>query len=336
LRSALAAWAAALTVMLIAAPSRAEDAKRESVTLAVPVFSLGFALEYLNQDLGLYAKHGLDAKTLQIDGLGTINAVISGSVDFAEPSGTSFTRAAAKGQRLLAIVEMMNHPSAQVVLRKDLAAAAGFDPKAPLAKRGLVLKDRTLGISAVNSVLHGYLRLVAIRGGLDPDALKIGVIPAPNLPAAFASRQIDGFVNDNPWTGQALLSGDAVLVASGPDGDPPELAEFANTVVVTRPETCEKRRAVCVAVGRAFAESAAFLHDHLDEARAVLQKRFSMLDEKVLRLSLDVTRKLTPSPPAPTKAAIENIDRYNIDAGLLKPEEKLSSYDGLYTDEYVR
>lgn len=325
---------AALFVMLLGAPAEAQH--RDDITIAVPVFSLGFALEYLNQDLGFYEQHGLNAKTLQIDGLGAINAVISGSVDFAEPSGTSFTRAAAKGQRLLAIVEMMNHPSAQIVLRKDLAAAAGFDPKAALSQRTQVLKGRSMGISAVNSVLHGYLRLIARRGGIDPDAIKIGVIPAPNLMAAFTAGQIDGFVNDQPWTGQAVLSGKAVVVASGPDGDPRDLAEFANTVVVTRPETCAKRPAVCRAVGQSFAQSAAFLHDHFDEARAVLQKRFAMLDEKLLTAALDVTRKLTPNPPIPTKEAIENTDLYNIDAGLLKPDEKLSSYDGLYTDAYVR
>src|SRR5215471_16858548 len=124
----------ACLIALCTVTAQAAEKKREDITLAVPVFSLGFALEYLNQDLRLYEKHGLNAKTLQIDGLGAINAVISGSVDFAEPSGTSFTRAAAKGQRLLAIVVLMNHPSAQIVLRKDLAEAAGFDPKASLVK----------------------------------------------------------------------------------------------------------------------------------------------------------------------------------------------------------
>lgn len=326
----------ACVIMLSSFAGSAAEKKLEDVTLAVPVFSLGFALEYLNQDMGLYEKYGLNAKTLQIDGLGAINAVISGSVDFAEPSGTSFTRAAARGQRLLAIVEMMDHPSAEIILRKDIAAAAGFDPTAPLAKRGLVLKDRTMGVSAINSVLHGFLRLVAGHAGIDPEAIKIGVIPAPNLVAAFTARQIDGFVNDQPWTGQALLTGDAITIASGPDGDPPDLAVFANTVVVTKPETCAKRKAVCIGVGRAFAESAAFLHNHLDEARVVLSKRFAMLDPKLLATALQVTHKLTPSPPVPTRAAIENIDRYNIDAGLMKPEEKLASYDGLYTDEYVK
>ena len=34
--------------------------------------------------------------------------------------------------------------------------------------------------------------------------------------------------------------------------------------------------------------------------------------------------------------ALENGEIYSIEAGLLKPEDKLKSYDGLYTDEYVK
>ena len=47
-------------------------------------------------------------------------------------------------------------------------------------------------------------------------------------------------------------------------------------------------------------------------------------------------RKGAPRPPVVGKADLENAELYNIDAGLLKPEEKLKSYDGLYTDEYVK
>ena len=55
-----------------------------------------------------------------------------------------------------------------------------------------------------------------------------------------------------------------------------------------------------------------------------------------LAAGLAEIRKGTPRPPAVTKADLENSELYNIGAGLLKPEEKLKSYDGLYTDEYVK
>ena len=47
-------------------------------------------------------------------------------------------------------------------------------------------------------------------------------------------------------------------------------------------------------------------------------------------------RKGAPRPPVAGRADLENAELYNIGAGLLKPEEKLKSYAGLYTDEYVK
>jgi ABC-type nitrate/sulfonate/bicarbonate transport system substrate-binding protein len=327
---------ALLAGILTTASVRAEEAKLEDVTMAVPTFSLAYTLEFLNQDLGFYAKHGVRVKTVQIEGLGTINAVISGSVDFGQPSGASLTRAAARGQRLLAIVEILGHPSAQVVLRKELAEAAGFDPKAPLEKRAQVLKGRTMGVDGVNSVLHAMMMIALKRAGVSQDDVRLGIMVAPSMNPAFELKQIDGFVGALPWTLQPVLNGSAVLVVSGPDGDPGDMKNLANTIVLTRPDTCEKRKSVCMAIGHAFAEASVYLHAHPAEAAAIVKKRFPTLDDKLYAAAFEITRKITPNPPVPTKESIENTDLYNVAAGLMKPEEKLPSYDGLYTDEYVK
>ena len=107
--------------------------------MAVPNVALTFAPGYLAEDLGLFAKHGLNLKSVVITGIGSANAVISGSADFAQISGATLTRAAARGQRLLGIVGTLNRPVIQIVLRKEIAAAAGFDPKAPLERRAQVM-----------------------------------------------------------------------------------------------------------------------------------------------------------------------------------------------------
>ncbi len=41
--------------------------------------------------------------------------------------------------------------------------------------------------------------------------------------------------------------------------------------------------------------------------------------------ALAATRRLTPSPPSRPRGATENIAAFNIDAALLKPEDKPSS-----------
>jgi ABC-type nitrate/sulfonate/bicarbonate transport system substrate-binding protein len=220
-------------------------------------------------------------------------------------------------------------------MRKSVADAAGFDPKAPLPKRAELLKNHVIAVDSINAVNHGYLRLIAKMGGMDPDDLKLAVIAPPSLLAAFASKQIDGFAMTPPWPEQPLVDGTGVLIASAPDGDPPELAPLANTVLLTRPDFCQKRESACEKMGRAITAASFIVRDHPDEALAALQKRFPTLDPKAMAEAFTVLRKITPVPPTPTLAAIRANDTFNIEAGLIKPEEALKSFDDLFTDKYV-
>jgi NitT/TauT family transport system substrate-binding protein len=326
---------AAAFAFAAAAPARADEAPIP-VTLANPAVSLSFAVSYLAADLGFYRANGLDVTLVEITGVGALNAVIAGSVAFSESSGPSFTRAAAKGQRLLAIAELADRPSIEVALRKSVAEAAGFDPAAPLAARVQGLKGRTIAVDAVNSINHAYVRLLAKRGGFDPDAITIAILPSPSALAAFESKAIDGFASGPPWPQKPVLDGDAVMIASGPDGDPPEAIPFASLVLVTRPETCAKQGDLCGRMGSSFAAASAFLHDHTDAALADLAKRLPNFAPKLLAASLAATLKAAPDPPAPTLAALENCEIFSVEAGLLAPEDRLKDYSGLFTDRYVR
>lgn len=333
-----AARAFAITLIATAAtttPAHAQSGPSEAV-MAVPVIGLAFSLGYLAEDLKLWEKHGIKVKTVRISGIGAMNSVIAGSTDLTQSSGSAVTRAAARGQRLLGIVGTINRPSAQIVLRKELAEAAGYDPKAPLEKRAQALRGKTIAVDAVNSVIHAYLRYIAKRAGFNPEDIRVAVMQPPNMLAAFQAKQIDGFTMAPPWVQGPIAAGTAVMIASGPDGDPKELWPFANTLVATRPETCVKRKALCQAVGRAFRDAVAFLLDRPDEARAVLKKRFPKFDDRQFDLAMADLRKITPRDLKLSPAGFENAERFNIEAGLLKPEEKLKSYDNLFTDQFVR
>ena len=318
------------------APLMAQQGKLEEGVMAVPVVGLAFSLGYIADDLHLWEKHGVKIKTVEISGIGAMNSVISGSTDFTQSSGSAITRAAARGQRLIAIVATIDKPSVQVVLRKDLAAAAGFDPKAPLEQRALALRGRTIAVDAINSIIHAYVRFIAKRAGFDPEDIRIAVMQPPNMLAAFQAKQIDGFAMAPPWVQKPLIDGDASLIVSGPDGDPADLSPFTNTAVAAKPETCVKRKALCAGVGKTFREAVGIMLDRPNEALAILQKRFPQLDERQLRAAFDDIRKITPRSLMVSKAGLENAERFNVEAGLLKPDEKLKSYDDLFTDEFVQ
>ena len=328
-----AAAVAALLSALGPAPAQ-QDA--EDVTLAYPNVAFTFATSYIAEDLGLFAKRGLRVKPVVIAGIAATNAVIAGSADFALASTATTTRAAARGQRLIAIANLADKPVVQVVLRKDLAAAVNFDPKAPLADRTRVLRGRTLAVDAINSIIHGYVLLLAKRAGLDANQIRISPMAPASALAAFQARQIDGFAMSMPWPLDPVLAGHATLIASGADGDPADMTPFGQAAAIVKPETCERRKTACMKMGRALADAVDFLHDRPVETLALLKKRFSTLDDKVLVAGFEQIRKAAPRPPIVVKAALENGELYNIEAGLLKPEEKLKSYEGLYTDEYVR
>jgi len=187
-----------------------------------------------------------------------------------------------------------------VALRKEFAEAGGFDPKASFAKRAALLRGRTIAVDATGSLIHAYVRLMAKRAGMPIDDVKIAIMQPPNMIAAFQTKQIDGFAMSPPWPLIPVVEGTAVMIASS------------------------------------FTEAEAYLHDHPAEALDLLKKRFSKLDEKVLAAAFETVRKISPNPPRVDKKGLENAELFNIDAGLMTPEEKLSSYDGLATDEFVK
>src|SRR5439155_1531233 len=185
----------------------------------------------------------------------------------------------------------------------------------------------------IGSIIHGYPLMLAKRGGYDANEIRIAPMAPPSVLAAFGARQIDGFAMSMPWPIGPVLDGKATLIASGADGDPADMAPFGQATIIAKPETCEKRKSVCQKVGRALAEAVAYLHDHPAETLALLKKRFATLDDRVLAAGFEQVRKAAPRPPIVVVGAFENGERYSIEAGLLKPEEKLKSYDGLDTAE---
>jgi ABC-type nitrate/sulfonate/bicarbonate transport system substrate-binding protein len=325
----------ALILAGVTLPAAAPAQQAEDVVFAYPNIALTFSAAYLGEDKGIFAKNGLNVKGMVIRGPGATNAVISGSADFALASTVVQTRAAAKGQRLLSIANPLDRPVVQIILRKEFAP--NFNPKAPLNDRVRLLKGRTLAVDAIGSILHGYPLLLAKRAGLNPATdLRISPMAPPAALAAFKAKQIDGFSMSMPWPIGPVLDGEAVTIASGPDGDPPDMTPFGSATLITRPETCEKRRSVCEKMGRSMTEAVTFLRDHPAEAMALLKKRFAKLDDKVFAAGFEQIRKATPARPVTVRAALENGETYNIEAGLLPPDARLKSYEGLYTEAFVK
>jgi ABC-type nitrate/sulfonate/bicarbonate transport system substrate-binding protein len=318
---------------LFGAPASAAE---EHAVLAIPAEAILFMAHYVAVDKNMFRDAGVDLDTRFVVGMGAMNAVIAGSAEFSYSSGGSLTRAAMRGQRLLAIANMNDHHGQQIVLRKDLAEAAHFDPNAPLSVRAQVLKGRNIAVDGIGTVVHAFVRVVAKAGGYDPDSITVSPMQPVDSIAAMKRGAIDGFTSAPPWIQLVVKEGSAVIVADGVKGDPQELVPIGSAMLVTRPQLCTERPTLCAKMGHVMLEAANFVHEHPQETIAVLKKRFPTIDDDVLKASYEAVASMTPQPPVVTAAELAHAEQMNLDAGFLKPGEKLGKYDGLFTDAYVK
>lgn len=325
---------AASLVAAAALPVRAQSLEKTSV--AIPAISFAFTADYVAEDAHLYQQSGLDVQIRFLAGNAGFNALIGGAVDFAFSSGTNLDRAAAKGQKMLAIANMNNLPPWDVVLRKDIADAAHFDPKAPLADRAKVLKGRTIVVDGIGSAAHSYLRVIAQAAGIDPDAMVVSALQPQEMLAAFQRGQIDGISLGPPWPQTLEHDSGAVVIASGINGDPAWLSPIGSSTLITRAQFCADHRSVCEKMGHAMVLASQFVHDRPQDALAILTKRFPNTAPAVVAASFDVMRKAMPQPPLVQAQALANADRINVEAGFIKPSDQLKSYDDLFTNEYLK
>jgi NitT/TauT family transport system substrate-binding protein len=322
--------------VLLAITSGVRAQNLEKTTVAIPAVSFAFTADYVAEDAGLYKQNGLDVEIKFLAGNAGFNAMVSGAVDFAFSSGTNLDRAAARGQRMLAIANMNNLPPWDVVIRKSIADAAHFDAKAPLAERVKILKGRTLVVDGIGSAAHSFLRVLAMAGGVDPDSITVSALQPQEMLAAYQRGQIDGISLGPPWPQTLEQDGGVVVVASGINGDPAWLTPIGSSTVITRPQFCAEHRSVCEKMGRALAAASRFVHERPEDALAILQKRFPKTEPPVVAASFEVMRKAMPQPPALEAKALANADRINIEAGFIKPSDQLKTYDDLFTNEYVK
>jgi sulfonate transport system substrate-binding protein len=327
---------AALALAALIGLSRPAQAAMEKTSLAQTPAIMAFLAAYIAEDAGIWRDNGLEVKVINLGGVATVNAVIAGSADFALSSSAALTRAAAHGQRLLAIASMNDRSGQVTVIRKEIAAAAHFDPAAPLAKRVQVIKGHVVSGGNPGSVADVFLKSIAAVGGLGPSDFVNPPLTASELLAAFSRHTVDGFSYSLPYPLEAVAAGDAVIVANGTADDLPQFLPLAAGLLLTRPQLCTEHRSLCEKMGHSFVLAIKFLLDRKADSIAILKKRFPKVSDAVVAKAYEAVARMTQSPPEITVKALENGDRMNAEAGFLKPADRVKSYDGLYTNEFLR
>jgi len=329
--------AAVAAIGLTALSFAVSQARAQEATIAIPAQNLLFLQQYIAADQHLWEKQGLNTKVVYIIGVGATNAVIAGSADFSMASGPTVTRANAKGQKVVALLTAINKSGQSVVIRKEVADAAHFDPKAPLAERAKVLKGRKIAVGAVGSISDAVLRIVAADGGLGPDDMVVPPMQPPEFMAAMANKSIDGFSNSSPFPEQLIAAGTGVLVSDSRFGEPTEFDPVSSLLLLARGDFCAQRQSTCEKMVYALYQAIQIIRNDPQTSLAVEKAHFgNAYDDKVLQAAYETVKAMTPDNPITTAQMLENGDNMNVAAGFMKAEEKLSDYKPLIDNSYVK
>ncbi|HWE73288.1 MAG TPA: ABC transporter substrate-binding protein [Stellaceae bacterium] len=318
--------------MVMAVPARAAD----QVTLALPSVNISFTALYLAEDMNLWGDQGLQVKTIVIPGVGTNNAVINGSVQFAIGSSDAITRGWAHGQHMQAIGAGVKKTMEWVMIRKDVAEAAHFDPTAPLAERAKILKGKKIAVTSIGSLPDAVLRSVANEADIHADDMSIATMLPPEIMAAWKTKQIDGFSNAMPYAQQVMADGSAMMVSDPTKGEPTKYFPIAASIVTVRADYCPAHKEVCTKFMDGMVAGMKIVVSDREKTMAEMKKRFPAYDDTVLGMAYDALKAAENLPPRVDPAAIENGDRMNIGAGFMKADEKLKDYAPLIDNSYIR
>src|SRR6516225_4571864 len=134
---------AALSLAIAVGLGAASGNSREiEIIMALPAQTLTFSTAFIAEGAGFYKNEGLKVSHRFLVGVTSPNSVIAGTADFTIGTGPVFLRAAAQGQRMLAIANLLDKPPVEMVLRKDAAEAAKITPGMPLAERAMACSTR--------------------------------------------------------------------------------------------------------------------------------------------------------------------------------------------------
>ena len=309
----------------------------EDTTLAVPALSLTFASTFLAEELKLWEKEGLRVKVSTVPGVGGANAVLAGSVDFTPTGAATLVRAGARGQQLLAISQLMDRIPQEAVVRKDIADKAGIAPGMPIEKRAQALRGKRIAVDSINSINHLLVKYVARKGGLDPEKdVTVTPMQPPNMIASLKSGAIDGFMMSPPWPVMATRDGIATTLVSVPRGDLAELTPYSFILLAVRPGFCDGKASLCRKMVAGYKRALALIHDSPTEALAALGKKFDKTDPAVLADAFELARTAASRTGLVQEAGIKRALDFQIDAGVMKAEEKLPPLSSLYTNKFVQ
>ena len=273
--------AAAIAAGFIGAQPSAQAQKPETAKVRLAVGGKT-ALYYLpltvTERLGYFKEAGLDVEISDFQGgAKSLQALMGGSADVVTGSYDHTIQMQAKGQPIVALVQLGRFPGFALVLRKE---------KADSYKGPKDLKGMKIGVTAPGSSTHFMaLHMMAQADLKSDDASFIGVGAGNTVMAAMKRGEVDGVVTVDPMINLLDRDGGIMIVADtrtleGTNqvyGGP-----YPAAVLYTNAAFAEKNPNTAQALVNAFVRGLKWVQGHSPEEIAKVMPEEFMLGDKAL------------------------------------------------------
>jgi len=291
--------------------------------------TLQFAAFYIAEQEGYFDDAGVGLKITSLGNTDAAQALIGGSVDVVAGGFNVVLEATNRGGPIVSFATTSNRATADIGIRSEDAPPDGANLRTSLS----ALKGLRIGVTSPGSNSDQLLRYLLIDAGLDPDrdVEIIGTGGATEMVAAFAQKSIDAYVIGPPNSDVAAEQGDGTVMLRLSSGVAPLLDDATNAVATTSQRVLDNKSALVGCYATALDRAVKLIHEHPDQAAAVLRDDFESLTDEQWKVAW---QGVVDATPASAQMVPEQAEKAAGIIGDATGEELDAS--GAFTDELLR
>jgi ABC-type nitrate/sulfonate/bicarbonate transport system substrate-binding protein len=320
----------AIVALASSTASAAAPAQRTPVRIEVPnTGNLQFFTLWVAVGAGLFQQEGLQPQIIPAATPRSVGErLFKGEADVALLPPPMFLGMMAEEKPVLLFASLLANEPINLILRKDIAEARKFSPRASLRERLQSVTGLKLGLAGEVSP---RLRALFASAGMNADRdAQLVVVPGPDQVQAFAEGRIDALFAHTPYLETALVQYQAVLIADNSGGEVPELAGGQIHALATTREQARTRPQMIAAVTRAIARAQMLIHsDPKATVDAIIASGVAGTNRQQLEA---ITAIYAPAVPRTPEISLAGIVR---DAALYPAHPRAPDFAKLKPADYV-
>jgi NitT/TauT family transport system substrate-binding protein len=344
---ALRFWISILTISTLGVCAAAvpDAAAQGKIVVAQAVDNIVFLPTYVAIAKGYWKEEGLDVDLQMVkDGPVAVTAVLAGQAQATANSADTPLLAKKAGGNIIIVANLLDKGMADIVVSTAALKSRGITMETwnrmPYADRAKLYKGLRWAIIGPGGLTDLLVRASIKAAGYEPDR-DTSILPiggSPEIYAAFKAGRVDVMLQAPPYSRVAVAEGVGVI-AGGLHEVGPQFADFAYEVIAVEAGWATKNAETVRKLVRAIARACDYVRsvDSTQVAKDLHgQGYFTNVEPTLLAESVKAVVPTVAPGGRITKASIDNMVKFYLDAGTIKAGEMPSTQEGgFWTTEYL-